>query len=157
MSDENTAAAAEQPTEPQFGVQKTFVKDMSFETPMGVKVFTKPFKPQIKLDVNARSAVVADNQYEVVLTITVTATIEDETAYLLELQQAGIFAVSGFPEEQFKHVMGAVCPNFLFPYGREAIDSTVVRGGFPPLSLAPIDFDAMFRNSQNSAEGQSLN
>lgn len=157
MSDENNAAASEQPAGPQFGVQKTFIKDMSFETPMGVKVFTKAFQPQIKLDVSTAHTLIAENQYEVVLSLTVTAKIEEETAYLIEVQQAGIFAVSGFPEDQLKHVLGAVCPNFLFPYARECVDSTVVRGGFPPLSLAPIDFDALFRNSQGDTQEPSLN
>lgn len=154
---ENNAAAGEQPTGPQFGVQKTFVKDLSFETPMGVKVFTQAFQPQIKLDVNTKSSVIAENQFEVVLTLTVTAKLEDQTAYLIELQQAAIFAISNFPEEQMAHVLGAVCPNFLFPYAREAIDSTVVRGGFPPLQLAPIDFDGLFRNAQAKPDGQKLN
>ncbi|MDA7687339.1 protein-export chaperone SecB [Pseudomonadales bacterium] len=149
---------AEQPAGPQFGVTKTFVKDISFETPMGVKVFTQAFQPKIQLDVNSRGSAIADNTHEVVLTLTITAKIDDNTAYLLELQQAGIFAISGFEDEQLKHVLGAICPNFLFPYAREAVDSMVVRGGFPPLSLAPIDFDALFRNAQAQAtEGQKLN
>ena len=158
MAEENPAAG-QQPQGPQFGVQKTFVKDLSFETPMGVKVFTQAFQPQVKLDVNTRTAPVAENQYEVVLTITATAKVEEETGYCVEVQQAGIFAISGFEEEQLKHVLGAVCPNFLFPYAREAVDSTIVRGGFPPLSLAPIDFDALFKSGQTSgsAEGQKLN
>lgn len=161
MSEEESNAApegAQQPAGPQFGVQKTFVKDLSFETPMGVKVFTQTFQPQIQLDVNTRGTVVAENIHEIVLTLTITAKLEGETAYLVELQQAGIFAISGFADDQIKHVLGAVCPNFLFPYAREAADNTVVRGGFPPLNLAPIDFDAMFRNAQQgAAEGQKLN
>ena len=159
MADENNPAAAEQAAQgPQFGVQKTFVKDISFETPMGVKVFTQQFQPEVKLDVNTSGNLVAENIHEVVLTITITAKAEEETAYVVEIQQAAIFSISGFPDEQMSHLLGAVCPNFLFPYAREAVDSLVVRGGFPPLSLAPIDFDALFRNSQAaSAEGQQLN
>lgn len=152
-------AAAEQAAGPQFAIQRTYIKDLSFETPMGVKVFTQAFQPQIKMDVNTRGNQVADNIHEIVLTITITAKVEEETAYLVELQQAGIFAINGFPADQLQHVLGAVCPNFLFPYAREAVDSLVVKGGFPPLSLSPIDFDAIFRQSQASAEqsGQSLN
>lgn len=159
MSEENKQAAGEQPKGPQFGVQKTFVKDLSFEIPMGVKVFTQTFQPQIKLDVNTQTATIAENQYEVVLTITATAKTENDTAYCVEVQQSGIFAISGFEEQQLKHVLGAVCPNFLFPYAREVIDSTIVRGGFPPISLAPIDFDALFKSGQTagSTEGQKLN
>ncbi|MBT8149672.1 MAG: protein-export chaperone SecB [Pseudomonadales bacterium] len=158
---EGDTSEAQQAEGPQFGVTKTFVKDISFETPLGVKVFTQAFQPKIQLDVNSRGSTIAENTHEIVLTLTITAKVEDNTAYLLEIQQAGIFAIAGFDEQQMAHVLGAVCPNFLFPYAREAVDSLVVRGGFPPLSLAPIDFDALFRNSQaqqaQSAEGQKLN
>jgi preprotein translocase subunit SecB len=153
-----TAATAADAS-PQFAVQRTYIKDFSFETPMGVKVFTQAFQPKVKMDVNTRGNKVGDNIHEIVLTITITALCEDETAYLIELQQAGIFAITGFADEQLQHVLGAVCPNFLFPYAREAIDSMAVKGGFPPLSLAPIDFDAIFRQSQATAgdSGQSIN
>ncbi|MGB2271754.1 MAG: protein-export chaperone SecB [Pseudomonadales bacterium] len=159
MAENENEAAASADAAPQFAVQRTYIKDFSFETPMGVKVFTQAFQPKVKMDVNTRGNQVGDGAHEIVLTITITAQVEEETAYLIELQQAGIFAVSGFPAEQLQHVLGAVCPNFLFPYAREAIDSMAVKGGFPPLSLAPIDFDAIFRQSQATAAdaGQSIN
>lgn len=159
-NENSQAGAQEQPQGPQFGVQKVYTKDISFETPMGVKVFLQnpPAQPQIKVDVNTRASTLAENMHESILTITVSATINDETAFLIEIQQAGIFQISGFPDEQLKHALAAVCPNFLFPYAREAIDSTAVRGGFGPLNLAPIDFDQLFRQSQQQgAEGQPLN
>ena len=145
MSEETIKS--EEPKGPQFSIQRTYIKDLSFETPMGFKVFSQAFKPKVKLDVNTKVNNVSENVNEIVLTLTITATLEEETAYLLELQQAGIFAISGFPDDQIPHVIGAVCPNFLFPYAREVIDSTVVKGGFPPLSLAPIDFDAIYRQT----------
>ncbi|MEE3239551.1 MAG: protein-export chaperone SecB [Pseudomonadota bacterium] len=156
---EENNAATEQPSGPQFAIQRTFIKDLSFETPMGVKVFTQAFQPKVKMDVNTRGNSIAEGVHEIVLTLTITAKVEEDTAYIVELQQAGIFAINGFPKEQMAHVLGAVCPNFLFPYAREAVDSIVVKGGFPPLSIAPIDFDAIFRQSQASADqsGQSLN
>ena len=156
---EENNAATEQPSGPQFAIQRTFIKDLSFETPMGVKVFTQAFQPKVKMDVNTRGNSIAEGVHEIVLTLTITAKVEGDTAYIVELQQAGIFAINGFPKEQMAHVLGAVCPNFLFPYAREAVDSIVVKGGFPPLSIAPIDFDAIFRQSQASADqsGQSLN
>lgn len=153
---EETAAGQQ----PQFAIQRTFVKDLSFETPMGVKVFTQQgFQPKMQLDVNTRGSMVGENTHEIVLTLTVTAKIEEETAFIIELQQGGLFVVAGFPDDQQKHVLGAVCPNFLFPYAREAIDSIAVKGGFPPVQLAPIDFDALFRNaqSQESSESPTLN
>ena len=151
------AAAAQQP---QFAIQRTFIKDLSFETPMGIKVFTQQgFQPKMQLDVTTGGSLVGDNTHEIILTLTVTAKVEEETAYIIELQQAGLFVVAGFPEEQQKHVLGAVCPNFLFPYAREAIDGIAVKGGFPPLQLAPIDFDALFRNAQaqNAGDSPTLN
>ncbi len=159
MAENENAAAQAQAEGPQFAIQRTFVKDLSFETPMGIKVFTQAFQPKVKMDVNTRGTQVAENIHEVVLTLTITANVEEETAYLIELQQAGLFAISGFPADQAQHVLGAVCPNFLFPYAREAIDGLVVKGGFPPLSLAPIDFDAIYRQSQANAaqSGQSVN
>ena len=157
MEDNN--AATEQSSGPQFAIQRTFIKDLSFETPMGVKVFTQAFQPKVKMDVNTRGNLIAESVHEIVLTLTITAKVEENTAYIVELQQAGIFAINGFQEEQMSHVLGAVCPNFLFPYAREAVDSLVVKGGFPPLSIAPIDFDAIFRQSQANADqtSQSLN
>lgn len=158
-NDNENEAAAAQPTGQQFAIQRTYVKDLSFETPMGVKVFTQQFQPKVKMDVNTSGTKIADNTHEIVLTITITAKLEEETAYLIELQQAGIFAIGGFDDEQLKHVLGAVCPNFLFPYAREVVDNMAVRGAFPPLSLAPIDFDAIYRQSVTQAEqqGQSIN
>ncbi len=150
MAEEN--AAAEQ-AQPQFGILRTYIKDLSFETPMGAKVFTKAFQPQIKLDVNTKGSKFADSQHEIILTLTITATLEEETAFIIELQQAGLFNITGFPDDQMKHVLGAVCPNFLFPYAREAVDNIAVKGGFPPLALAPIDFDGLFRQQQAQAAG----
>lgn len=154
MAEENNPQEGAAPQGPQFGVQKTFVKDLSFETPLGVKVFTQQFQPKIKLDVNTRGSLVGENTHEIVLTITVTAGIEEGTAYLIEVQMAGLFAISGFPQEQMEHVLGAVCPNFLFPYAREVVDNVAVKGGFPPLNLAPVDFDAMFRQAKAQQEAQ---
>ena len=156
---EENNAATEQPSGPQFAIQRTFIKDLSFETPMGVKVFTQAFQPKVKMDVTTRGNAIATAGHEIVVTLTITAKVEEDTAYIVELPQACIFGIIGFPEEQMAHVLGAVCPNFLFPYAREAVDSIVVKGGFPPLSIAPIDFDAIFRQSQASADksGQSLN
>ncbi len=147
-------AANNQQAGPQFGVQKTFLKDLSFEMPMGVKIFTQQgFQPKVKLDVNTSGQAIAENTHEIILRLTITSSTDDGTAYLIEVQQAAIFSIAGFPEDQLKHVLGAVCPNYLFPYAREVVDSTIVRAGFPPLNLAPIDFDAMYRQSQ-AAQGQ---
>lgn len=156
---ENEAAAGQQAGNPQFKVQKTYLKDVSFETPMGVKIFTlDSFQPSVGLEVNTNAKAVGENLQEVVLTITCTARVGEETAYLVELQQAGVFQIEGFGADQGKLVLATVCPNFLFPYAREAIDNIVVKGGFPALNLAPIDFDNIYRQSlEQQAGDQAVN
>ncbi len=99
---------------------------------------------EVKLDINTKSNKLEDNVYEVVLTVTATTTMEKKNIFLAEVQQAGVFGVDGFDEEQMGQMLGSFCPNILFPYAREAISDLVNRGGFPPLYLAPINFDALY-------------
>lgn len=129
---------------PQFNIQRVYTKDVSFETPNSPAVFQKEWSPEVKLDLDTRSAKLADDVYEVVLSLTVTAQNGGETAFLCEVQQAGIFSISGLTEPQLAHSLGAYCPNILFPYAREAVGSLVGRGTFPQLNLAPVNFDALF-------------
>ncbi|QYK09220.1 protein-export chaperone SecB [Shewanella mangrovisoli] len=129
---------------PQFNIQRVYTKDVSFETPNSPAVFQKEWSPEVKLDLDTRSAKLADDVYEVVLSLTVTAQNAGETAFLCEVQQAGIFSIAGLTEPQLAHSLGAYCPNILFPYAREAVGSLVGRGTFPQLNLAPVNFDALF-------------
>ncbi|MCD8475906.1 MAG: protein-export chaperone SecB, partial [Shewanella fodinae] len=129
---------------PQFNIQRVYIKDVSFETPNSPAVFQKEWAPEVKLDLDTRSAKLADDVYEVILSLTVTAQNGEETAFLCEVQQAGIFTISGLTEPQMAHSLGAFCPNVLFPYAREAVASLVSRGTFPQLNLAPVNFDALF-------------
>lgn len=131
--------------QPQFALQRIYIKDASFEAPNTPQAFTKEWKPEIKLDLNSGARKLDDNHYEVFVKVTVTATNEGETAFLVELVQAGLFVMANIPEQQIKPMLGAMCPNILFPYLRESIDSLVVKGGFPALMLAPINFDALFQ------------
>lgn len=147
MADENQAnPAAEQPTQQsaQFAIQRVFTKDISFETPNSPEIFKKEWKPEIKLDIDTKTAELDANLYEVVLSVTVTATLGEETAFLCEVQQAGIFMIGDMPEANKAHTLGSFCPNTLFPYARETISNLVNRGTFPPLNLAPVNFDAIF-------------
>ena len=145
MSDENQKSADEAaPAQPQFAIQRIYTKDVSFETPNSPAVFQKEWKPEIKLDLDTRSNKLADDTYEVVLAVTVTALIEGQTAFLAEVQQAGIFTIGNLPEPQLAHTIGAFCPSTLFPYAREAIASLVNRGSFPQFNLSPVNFDALF-------------
>ncbi|WP_416307044.1 protein-export chaperone SecB [Neptunicella sp. SCSIO 80796] len=147
MTDEvnnNGADAAAQAQAPQFAIQRIYLKDLSYEAPNAPTVFKKEWKPEIKLDVDTRSNKVDENLYEVVLSITATASLGEETAFLIEVQQAGLFTIGEMPEMQGAQMLGAYCPNVLFPYAREAISNMVNRGTFPPLNLNPVNFDAVF-------------
>lgn len=159
MSEQNQAAAGEQAT-PQFSIQRIYVKDLSFETPNSPEIFTKEWKPDVKLDLDNRSVKIEEGVYEVTLSITVTATVEEQTAFLCEVQQAGIFVIGNMPEAQTAHMLGAFCPNTLFPYARETVANLVNRGTFPALNLAPVNFDALFaqyvQQQQNKAGEQKL-
>lgn len=154
MAENDQAQAAQQQAGQQFGVQRVYIKDLSFETPMGFEVFTKQWQPQIKVDLNTRSSKAADDIHEVVLTITITAKLEEQTAFLVEVQQAGLFLVRGIEGEQLQQVLGIMCPNILFPYAREAIDNLANRGSFPALMLQPVNFEALYRQVQEQQAQQ---
>ena len=153
MADETTQQPAQ-----QFGLQRIYVKDLSFETPQGVEVFRQAWKPRVNLEMNTRQTRIDENNFEVVLTLSVTASQEEKTAFLVEVQQAGIFTVSGLPEPQMRQVLATVCPSILFPYAREAIDNLVTRGSFPPIMLAPVNFDLLYaqalKQAQEKAQGE---
>jgi preprotein translocase subunit SecB len=151
MADQQSTPAA---PEQQFALQRIFVKDLSYEVPMGAQVFTKQWQPQVQVDLNTRSDHITDDIYEAVLTITITAKLGNETAFLIELQQAGLFLVKGLEGEQLRRVLLIMCPNILFPYAREAIDSLSTRGSFPPLMLQPVNFEALYMQAMQQAEQQ---
>ncbi|PAJ75847.1 protein-export chaperone SecB [Pseudoalteromonas sp. NBT06-2] len=142
MSEEQSVAQ-EQQTQ-QFSIQRIFTKDVSFETPNSPAIFQKEWTPEVKLDLDTRSNKLDEGVFEVVLSLTVTASLGEETAFLCEVQQAGIFAIAELEESQMAHMLGAFCPNVLFPYARETVANLVNRGTFPQLNLAPVNFDALF-------------
>ncbi len=144
--------AAHTEQEPQFGIQRIYVKDVSFETPNSPALFAGQWEPEINLDLNSQAARLNEHAFEVVLTLTVTCKAGDKTAYLVEVQQAGIFDMIGFREEQLGGMIGSFCPNILFPYAREVISDLVSKGSFPQLVLAPINFDALY--AQHLAQQQ---
>ena len=138
----------------QFGIQKIYVKDASFESPLGAAVFSKQWQPKINVDMNTKNSKVGDDIFEVILTITVTATLEEQTALLIEVQQAGLFLAKGIEGESLRQALGIMAPNLLFPYVREAIDSLAIKGGFPAISLQPINFEALYRQASQQAAQQ---
>jgi len=138
----------------QFAIQKIYLKDVSFESPNSPQAFTEgEWQPKINVQINSSNSVIAQDTYEVVLDITVTADQNEKTAFLAEVKQAGIFTIAGFPEENLGGMVGAFCPESLFPYAREAISELISKGGFPPLYLAPVNFNALYTQQlqQNQA------
>ena len=151
MSDQ----AADRPPQGQVRIEKLYLKDASFESPNTPSMFQQEWKPDIELNINTRSEQVAPSYFEVVVTVTVTAKLAEKTAFIAEVQQAGLFHMEGFPDEAIRRTVGIFCPTTLFPYVRETIDSLVVRGGFPPLNLVPINFEAAFEEAMRHAEAQA--
>lgn len=138
MTDQN-------PSEQQFALQKIYLKDVSFESPNSPQVFNESeWKPEINVQINSNNSNVGEGLHEVVLNITVTATQGNKTAFLAEIKQAGIFAISGFSEENLGGMLGAYCPEALFPFAREALAELITKGGFPQLLLAPVNFNAVY-------------
>ncbi len=131
-------------TNPEFAIQRLYVKDVSFEAPNTPAVFKEEWKPEINLEINSKAEKLEDNLHEVVLRLTATAKKAEKVLFVVEVKQAGIFLTKDFSEKDLQQVLGALCPNILFPYARELITRLVTDGGFPALYLAPINFDAIY-------------
>jgi preprotein translocase subunit SecB len=132
---------------PQFALQRIYLKDVSFESPASPLVFTQPWQPQARIEVETRATRLADDRYEVVIFLTLTAQQDNRTVLLIEIQQAGLFLITGIDENTILQVLHVTCPTMLFPYLRETVDSLSLKGSFPPVLLAPIDFAALHRNN----------
>jgi preprotein translocase subunit SecB len=141
---------------PHFEIQRIYVKDISFESPNTPQTFVEEWKPEVALNLETKSNRIQDNMHEVVLSITATVSTGKKTAFLIEVHQAGVFIISGFPSDQLHQMLGSFCPNILFPYAREVVSDMVVRGGFPQLILAPVNFDALYEQhmTQQNADGK---
>ncbi len=140
MAEENTNTA-----ERLFNIQKIYVKDVSFETPNSPEIFTLAWEnPKVEFNLSSSAEQIQEGVYQVGLSVTVTVKLEQKTAYLIEITQSGIFSASGFQNEEMGHLLGSYCPNLLFPYAREVISDLVSKGGFPPMLLAPVNFDALY-------------
>lgn len=156
MSEHNSqTAAAEGAKGPVFAIQRIYLKDISFETPMGPEAFTKNYKPNIQQDLNIQASPVEDGLFEVVLLLTITARIDDRAVFLVEVKQAGLFGITGIEGPAITQLINTACPQILFPYAREAIDGILSRGSFPPLMLPPINFDAVFVQAITAAQQQA--
>ncbi len=146
MSEENQAV------EKQFAIQKIYTKDMSFETPNSPKIFTETWEPSVEFNLGTHVEPLESSFYEINLTITITVKNKETVAYLVEVNQAGIFSLGGFTEQEMGPMVGSFCPNILFPYAREVVSDLIVRGGFPQLLLAPVNFDALYAQHLQQAQ-----
>lgn len=140
--------------ERQFAVQRIYTKDVSFESPNAPEIFRGEWKPQHELNLNTKVEKLADGAYEVVLSVTATVKVGDKIAFIVEVHQAGIFMLAGFPDQEIGPMVGAYCPSMLFPYAREVVSDLVVKGSFPQLVLQHVNFDALFAQHQKQAAEQ---
>jgi preprotein translocase subunit SecB len=154
--DTNTeAAATEEQAAPQFSIQKIYVKDISFEAPNLPELFNVEYKPQVKMEMNSKSRKVGDDHFEVLLSVTLAAEIGDKTAFLAEVQQAGLFFIKGFTDQQTHQLLGAAAPESLYPYVREAISSLIGKTGFPAIQLTPVNFMGLYMENMQRAQAEA--
>jgi len=140
---------------PEFNIQRIYTKDLSFEAPGAPQIFQQDWQPELNLELHTHTSVLAEGIHEVILSVTVTAKSSDKTAFLVEVKEAGIFTIKNFPAEQLPSMLGSICPSILFPYAREVVSEMVVRGGFPPLYLAPVNFEALYAQHLQQAKQQA--
>ena len=159
MSDETTngAVAPAEAAGPAFTVEKIYVKDVSFEVPGAPAIFTENVQPELQLNLNQRVQRLGENAFEVVLGVTLTCKAGDKTAYVAEVQQAGIFGLMGLEAQAVDVLLGTQCPTLLVPYVRQLVSDLVQAGGFPPFFLQPINFEALYAESlrQRAAQGDA--
>ena len=134
--------------ERQFAVQRIYVKDISFETPNSPEIFRAEGQPTNNLSINTTVKPLDENHYEVVLTVTLTTKLEEKTVYIAEVQHAGIFLMSGFPDQEKGPMLGVYAPNQLFPYVREVVSDLINKGSFPQMVLQPVNFEAIYMQHQ---------
>lgn len=151
-------AAAENSDQPVFNIQRLYLKDSSFESPSSPHIFREEWKPSVNLDLSTQHKMLEPDVYEVVLRITATVKQSEKTAFISEVQYAGIFTIKQFPKDRLGMMIGSFCPNVLFAYVREIVSETSMRGGFPPLYLQPVNFDALYMQKlqaeKDKAEGK---
>jgi preprotein translocase subunit SecB len=139
-----------QQTDRQFAIQRIYTKDISFESPNAPQVFISEWEPKINVDLSTEIQALSEDTIQVVLTVNVVAKHEDKTAFLVEVQQAGIFLARGFSEEELGPLMGIGAPNALYPYAREVVSDLITRGSFPQFTLQPVNFEQMYAQQMAS-------
>ncbi|MBD3635380.1 MAG: protein-export chaperone SecB [Methylophaga sp.] len=152
MAEENATATGEEQQKPRFVIQKVYTKDVSFESPNSPDIFRDEWRPKLDLQLGNDYKRIDDDNHEVILTVMVTAKVDDKVAFLVEVKQAGIFTLTGYSNEEMGPLLGSYCPNTLFPFVREVVSDLVTKGGFPQLVLAPVNFDAMYLHNKERAQ-----
>lgn len=137
--------------ERQFLVRTIYTKDLSFESPNAPEIFRDEWKPDSTLQFDIKLQQLAEHTHEVVLTLTTSAKIGEKTAFLIEVQQAGIVTIGGFTEAELGQLFYVYCPSILFPYARQTVTDLVAKGGFPPLVLQHVAFDQIYAQKMNEA------
>ena len=138
--------------QPLFGIEKIYVKDLSLEIPHAPEVFLAGEQPQVDVQLHNEGGAIGEGLYQVVLTVTVTAKTGEKTMFLVEAAQAGIFQIRNVPDSDLEPLLATACPNILFPYAREVVSDVVARAGFPPVYLAPVNFDAIYMQRMQQAQ-----
>jgi len=148
--------AEEQTPQPSFQIEKIYVKDVSLEIPNAPQVFLESQQPQLEIQVRNESARFAEGLYEVAITVTVTAKAGEKVLFLAEASQDGIFSVRNVPAADLEPLLAVACPTILYPYARETVSDLVTRGGFPPVLLAPVSFEAIYAQRQQQGEAPRI-
>lgn len=152
MAQEDSNTSQDQAQQPGFNIEKIYVKDASVEVPNAPQIFTERTQPQVNIELSNFAQQIEDGIFEVAIKVTVTSMIAEKTVFLVEVTQAGIFQIRNIPAENMEMVIGITCPNILFPYLRESVSDLVVRTGFQPILLNPINFEALFAQQKQQAE-----
>jgi preprotein translocase subunit SecB len=136
--------------QPVFTIEKIYLKDLSLEVPNAPQIFLEREQPQVEVQLNTSANKIDEGIYESTLSITVTSKVGEKTAFLIEVSEAGIFQLRNIPDADLESVLGIACPNIIFPYAREVISDVLVRAGFPPMLLAPVNFEALFQQQKQA-------
>lgn len=144
MENQNAQGPNSQDQQPIIGLQRIYLKDLSFEAPGAPEIFRQEWQPQINLDLRSQTKALDEETHEVTLAMTITAKVEEKVIFIVELKQSGIFTIRGFNKEELHHILGVFCPRELYPFARETVTTIVNRGSFPQLLLSPVNFDALY-------------
>lgn len=148
MAEEQILEQTLEQAQPQFNIEKLYIKDISLESPNTPDLFLEQLAPEVELKLFNQGRQAGENLYEVSLTVTLTAKLGERTAYLVEVAQAGLFRISNVTEEMLGMIIQITCPNILFPYAREAVSEMIGRAGYQPIFLAPVNFEALYQQQR---------